>query len=220
MTSISNNVFTDKLVNKYNNTCHITIKKKSVLREKSPNTEFFLFVFSCIRTEYEDFQSKSPYSVQIQENTDQKISVFGQLSRSVADAKSSIYIDFNKDNTKEGSEFKVGDHVRTLKHKNIFAKNYVPNWSEEVFVIKKVKNFVPWTFAISNFNGEEIVGTFYEKELEKANPKEFRVVQKLIKRKRDKLYVKWKDYNNYFNSWIDKQRIFSKIEILCRESES
>ena len=87
-------------------------------------------------------------------------------------------------------------------------------------MIKKVKNSVPWTYAISNFNGEEIVGTFYEKELEKANPKEFRVVENLIKRERDKLYVKWKDYNNYFNSWTDKQRIFSKIEILCRESES
>ena len=61
---------------------------------------------------------------------------------------------------------KVGDHVRISKYKNIFAKGYVSNWSEEVLVIKTVKNTVPWTYVISDFNGEEIVGTAYEKELQ------------------------------------------------------
>ena len=74
-------------------------------------------------------------------------------------------IDFNKENNKEGPKFKVGDHVRVSKYKNIFAKGYITNWSEEDFVIKKVKNTVPWTYVISDLNGEEIVGTFYEKEL-------------------------------------------------------
>ena len=59
------------------------------------------------------------------------------------DVKSSKYIDFNKENNKEGPKYKVGDHVRISKCKNIFAKGYLPNWSEEVFVIKKVKNTVP-----------------------------------------------------------------------------
>ena len=62
-------------------------------------------------------------------------------------------------------KFKVGDHVRISKYKNIFAKGYTPNWSEEVFVIKKVKNTVPWTYITNDLNGEEIVATFYEKEL-------------------------------------------------------
>ena len=79
------------------------------------------------------------------------------------DVKPSIYIDFNKENNKEGPKYKVGNHIRISKYKNIFAKGYVPNWSEEVFVIKKVKNTVQWTYVISDFNGEEIVGTFYEK---------------------------------------------------------
>ena len=78
-----------------------------------------------------------------------------------------------------------------MKHKNIFAKSYVPNWSKEVFVIKKVKNTVPWIYVINDLKGEEIVGTFYEKELQKTSQKEFRV-KKVIKRKGDKLYVKWK----------------------------
>ena len=67
----------------------------------------------------------------------------------------------------------------------------VSNWSEEVFVIKKVKNTVPWTYIISDLKGEKIVGTFYEKELQKTNQKEFRTEQ-VIMRKGDKLYVKWK----------------------------
>ena len=83
--------------------------------------------------------------------------------------------------------------VRISKYKNIFANCYTPNCSEEIFVIKKVKNTVTWTYVINDLNREEIVGTFYEKELQKTNQKEFRI-QKVIKRKGDKLYVKWQGY--------------------------
>ena len=79
-----------------------------------------------------------------------------------------------------------------------------PNWSEEVFVIKKIKNTVPWTYVIDDLNGEEITGTFYEKELQKIDQQEFRI-EKVIKKKDDKLYVKWKGYDNSFNSWTDKK---------------
>ena len=68
-------------------------------------------------------------------------------------------------------------------------------------MIKKIKNNVPLKYLIS----DEIIGTFHEKELQKANQKQFRI-EKLIKRKGDKLYVKWKGYDNSFNSWIDKKR--------------
>ena len=78
------------------------------------------------------------------------------------DVKSSSYIDFNKNN-KEGPKFKVVDQVRISKYQNIFAKDYFPNWSEGVLGIKKDKNTVQWTCVISDLNGEEIVGTFYEK---------------------------------------------------------
>ena len=66
-------------------------------------------------------------------------------------------------------------------------------------MIKKVKNTVPWTHVINNLIGEEIVGTLYENELQKTNQKEFRT-EKVINRKCDKLYEKWKGYNNLFNS--------------------
>ena len=85
------------------------------------------------------------------------------------DAKDNTYFNTDKDTNDKDPKFKVGDHVRISKYKNIFAKGYTPNWSEEVFVIKKVKNTVPWTFVINDLNGEEIMGTFYEKELQKTS---------------------------------------------------
>ena len=106
-----------------------------------------------------------------------------------SDGKSNSYAEYNVDSNAKDAKFKLGDHVRISKHKNIFAKRYAPNWSEGVFVIKKVKNSVPWTFVINDINGEEIVGTFYEKELQKTNQEEFRI-EKVIKRKINKLYVK------------------------------
>ena len=63
---------------------------------------------------------------------------------------------------------------------------------------------MPWTYVISDLNGEETVGSFYEKDLQKTNQKEFRI-EKVIKRKGNKLYVKWEGCNNSFNSWIDKK---------------
>ena len=106
----------------------------------------------------------------------------------------------------DDTKFKVGDHVTVSKYKNIFAKGYVTNWSEEVFVFTKTKNTVPCTYVISDLKGEEIFWMFCEKELGKTNQKEFRI-ENVIKRKSGKLYVKWKVYDNSFNSWIDKNDI-------------
>ena len=80
----------------------------------------------------------------------------------------------------------------------------MPNWSEEGFVIKKVKNTVSWSYVMNDLNREKIIGTFYRKELQKTNQKKFRI-EKVIKTKGDKLYVKRKGYDNSFTSWIDKK---------------
>ena len=125
------------------------------------------------------------------------------------DVKDNTYIDFDKEVIDNDPKFKVGDHVRISKFKNIFAKGYTPNWSEEVFVIKKIKNTVPWTYVIDDLNGEEITGTFYEKKLQKIDQQEFRI-GKVIKKKGDKLYVKWIGHDNSFNSWIDKKKTYYK----------
>ena len=155
MTSISKNVYFDKLddiVNEYNHTYHRTIKMKPI------------------------------------------------------DVRNNTYIDSNKEVNDKDPKFKVGDHVRISKYKNIFAKGYTLNWSEEVFVIKKVKNTVPWIYLINDLNGEEIIEMFYEKELQKTNQHKFRI-EKVIKKTDDKLYIKWKGYDNSVNSWVDKKDI-------------
>ena len=104
------------------------------------------------------------------------------------DVKDDTYIDIEKEVNDRDPKFKVGDHIRISKYKNVFAKGYTPNRSEEVSVISKIKNTVPWTYFVNDLNGEEIIGTFYEKELQKTNQKEF-MIEKVIK-KGDKLYVK------------------------------
>ena len=114
------------------------------------------------------------------------------------------FAEYDEETNEKDPKFKVNDHVRISKYKNIFAKGYAYNCSAEIFVIEKIKSTVPWTYAISDLNGDQIIGSFYEKELQKTNPKEFRI-EKVIKRKGNKLYVKWKGYNNSFNSWIDKK---------------
>ena len=78
----------------------------------------------------------------------------------------------------------------------------------EVFIFSKIKNTVPWTYAVSDLNGEEITGSFYEKELQETSQKELRI-EKVLKRKGDKLYLKWKEYDNRFNSWVNKKDLIS-----------
>ena len=80
--------------------------------------------------------------------------------------KLKTHINFNKKTDYKDTKFNIGDYTRNSKYKNIFAKGYVPNWFEEIFVIKIVKNTVPWTYLKEDLNGEEIIGTFSEKELQ------------------------------------------------------
>ena len=126
------------------------------------------------------------------------------------DVKDNTYINTSKEINNKDPKFKIGDYVRISKYKNIFAKKYMPNWSEEVFIIQKVKILLrELTYVINDLNGEEIIGTFYEKQLQKTNQEEFRI-EKVIRRKGDKLYVKWKGYDNSFNSWIDKRNLVQR----------
>ena len=130
--------------------------------------------------------------------------VYRTIKMKPIDVTNDSYVEYNKDFNKRDPKFKFGDHVRIPKYKNIFAKGYTPNLSEEVFVISNIENIVPWTYIISDLNGEKITGSFYEKELQMTNRKKFRI-EKVIKRKGDKLYIKWKRYDNCFNSWVDKK---------------
>ena len=129
---------------------------------------------------------------------------YSSIKMKPKDIENDSSAEYNEESNEESLEFKVGDDFRISKYKDIFAKGYTPNWSEKIeLLLKKIKSTVPWTYKMNDLNGEEIVGSFYEKELQKTNQKEFRT-EKVIKKKGDKLHVKWKGYDNSFNSWIDK----------------
>ena len=91
------------------------------------------------------------------------------------DVKYNCYVEYNVDCYDKDVKFQVGDHVRISNYKNIFPKGYAPNGSEEVFVIKKIKNTVPRTYVINDLDGEDIIGIFHEIELKKTNQEEFRI---------------------------------------------
>ena len=98
------------------------------------------------------------------------------------DVTDDSYAEYSEDINKKDPKFKVGDYVRISKYRRIFAKGYTPNSSEEVFVVSKIKNTVLWTYVINGLNGEELIGSFYEKELQKNYQKEFRI-EKCLKEK-------------------------------------
>ena len=105
------------------------------------------------------------------------------------------------------SKFAVGDKVRISKYKRkVFDKGYTPNWTEEIFVIDKVLPTKPVTYSIVDLMGEEIKGSFYEQELQKAKQQTFRI-EKIIRRdnKKKMALVKWSGYPDKFNSWISSK---------------
>ena len=120
------------------------------------------------------------------------------------DVKSINYVNYNVTSNDEDPKFPVGNNLRISKYKNIFAKGYTTNWSEEVFVIRKKNNIyintVLWTYVTIGLHGKEVARTFYEKELQKADQLEFSI-GKVIKKKGNKLSF------NLFNGWIDKKDI-------------
>ena len=102
-----------------------------------------------------------------------------------------ILIDSIKEVNDKDPKFHFRNHVGISKDKNIFAKGYAPNCSEEVFIIIKIQIILPWTYVIDDLNGEKIIGTFYAEVLQNTNQREF-MIEKVIKIKRNNLYVKLK----------------------------
>ena len=141
------------------------------------------------------------------------INIIEQLKWSLLKLKNNTYIDSIKEVDDKDPKFKVGDRVRISKYKNIFAKGYTPNWPEEVFVIKEVKNAVPWTYVINDFNGEESIGTFYEKELKKQISK-YLGWKKLLKEKEINCMSSGKDMIIHLIAGLIKMILYKNESIL------
>ncbi|KYQ46398.1 hypothetical protein ALC60_14607 [Trachymyrmex zeteki] len=105
------------------------------------------------------------------------------------------------------TRFKVGDSVRVSKFKTIFEKGYTPNWTTNVFKIIKVQQTNLVTYLLENSREKSIVGGFYEYELHRvANPDVY-LVEKVLRKKGNEVYVKWLGFDNSHNSWIHKDNV-------------
>lgn len=98
----------------------------------------------------------------------------------------------------------VGDFVRISKYKGCFEKGFTPNWSTEIFKIYKVQDTNPTTYLLEDARSRPILGAFYKEEIQKTNHPDIYLVEKVLKRKRNKVYVKWLGLPASENSWIDK----------------
>ena len=103
-------------------------------------------------------------------------------------------------------KFSIGDHVRITKKKKTFDKGYTQRWTEEVFKISIIHLTISVPYKITDYNGEEIQGSFYEQELQKTKQYIFRI-EKFIKQQGNKSLVKWLSFNDLFNSWVDNKDI-------------
>ena len=177
-----NKIWVDKGSEFYNNSFKKWLKDDDIEIYSIHNEGKFVIAARFIRTlknkiyKYMTTISKNVYIDKLDDIVDEYNNTYYKtIKMKPTDVKDNTYIDFEKEVNDKNSKFKVGDYVRISKYKNIFAKGYMPNWSEEVFIISKIKNTVPWTYVINDLNGEEILGTFYEKELQKTDQKEFRI---------------------------------------------
>lgn len=103
--------------------------------------------------------------------------------------------------------FSIDDFVRISKVKHIFEKGYIPNWTTEVFKVMKIKNTLPITYQLKDLEGRPIIGSFYKEELQSVKYPEVYLVEKIIKKKADKVYVKWLGFPNSHNSWINSANV-------------
>jgi len=100
-------------------------------------------------------------------------------------------------------KFKVGDNVRISTQKGVFTKGYLPNWSTEIFEVIKLNKTLPATYQLQDYMGKPIAGCFYSEEMFKTNfPNEY-LIEKIIRKKGKKVFVKWLGFDNTHNSWIN-----------------
>ena len=198
----ANKIWVDKGSEFYNSSFKKWLKDNDIEMYSINNEQKSVVIERFIRTlknkmyKYMNSVSKKVYIDKLDDIVNKYNNTYhGTIKMKPVDVEDNTYVDFEKEVDNNDPKFKVGDHVKISKYKNFFTKGYTPKWSEEVSVIKKVKNTVPLAYIINDLKGEEIIGTFYEKELQKTYQKEIRI-EKVIKRKGDKLYVKWKGYDN------------------------
>ncbi|XP_071638437.1 uncharacterized protein [Temnothorax longispinosus] len=105
------------------------------------------------------------------------------------------------------ARFQVDDPVRVSKFKTIFEKGYTPNWTTEIFCMAKVQRTYPVTYLLKDIRGEAIAGGFYEHELLRVFNPDVYLVEKVMRKRGNRAYVKWLGVDSSHNSWIDKASV-------------
>ena len=161
-----NKIWADKGSNFYNNSFKKLLQDNDIVRHSTHNEGKSVVAEKFIRTlKKKTYKHMTSISKNMYND---------KLDDIINDVKDNKYINIDKEVNYKDPKFKVGDHVRISKYKNILPKVYTPNWSEQIFLIKGIKNTVPWTYVINDLNGKQIIGLFYEKDLQKKN-QEFRI---------------------------------------------
>jgi hypothetical protein len=115
---------------------------------------------------------------------------------------------YNKQQIFTRNKFNVGDKVRISRYKGVFSKGYEPNWSTEIFDVHKIHVTDPITYLIKDYQGNHIQGSFYEAELQKVKYPDTYLVEKIIREKDGKVYVKYLGFDSSHNSWINKKDLY------------
>lgn len=219
------NLQTDKGTEFYNNTFQMFMKKHNINHYSSFSTKKASIVERLIRTLknqlYKYFSLNGNYKwvglplediLNKYNNTKHRTIQFKPVD--VNKANESIIKKIIRKTNKHDSvqwkpKFNVGDCVRISKYKHHFEKGYTPNWSTELFIIKKINETLPVTYHLEDQRKQNILGSFYEQELQKSNYPDVYLIEKVLKKKGNKLYVKWLGLNSAENSWIEKAAITS-----------
>ena len=175
----SNKIWVDKVSKFYNRLLKSWLQENDIAMYSTHNEVKFVVAERFLRAlknkiyKYMTSISKNAYIDKLDSIVNEYNNTYHRtIKMNPIDLKNNTFINIGKEVNDKDPKFKVGDHVRISKHKSIFAKGYTPNWSEKVFIIKEIKNTVPWTYVINDLNGEEIIGTFYEKEFQKIDQQE------------------------------------------------
>lgn len=108
---------------------------------------------------------------------------------------------------KNNIKFRVGDHIRLSKYKHVFEKGYLPSWTTEVFKISKIQNTDPITYLLVDWEGDQIKGSVYAEEMQLVKHPDVYLVEKILRKKNNKVFVKWLGFDDRFNSWIDENDV-------------
>lgn len=114
---------------------------------------------------------------------------------------------YRKITTKLKNKFKIGDMVRISKYKHVFEKGYTPNWTTEIFKIHRIQLTNPITYSLIDLNGHKINGSVYTQELQLVKHPSLYLVEKIIRKKGRKVFVKWLGFDNTYNSWVDEDDV-------------